>query len=148
MVEASGAIELLDERRQRDVSAPFVRPTANALERLPPLGPPRRHTTRKRLDDQHPATAPMVREQTTEKRVSLIACQLVHRVRSHDGTPFRHTCPYEIPDGRAAAKTEVAVGAASLVGGPGMPIDPENVGRARTRTRPGGARRPRATPQI
>ena len=62
MIEASGAIEFLDDGRQLHAEAPFIGTSACRLECLLPLLPPRRDEPGERLDDEHAPTGAGMRD--------------------------------------------------------------------------------------
>ena len=71
VVEASSAVELLDNRRQRHANAPLVSASAGCLERALPRLPPRRDEARERLDNDRVAAGIPVLEEARQQRVAV-----------------------------------------------------------------------------
>src|SRR5204862_6294159 len=89
MIEAGGAIEFRNERRQIDAESPLVGTTSGAVKCVLPGRPPSGNRSRERLHNEHAIAGAGALEQTRQQRGAAPLIELVDHERRQDS----RACP-------------------------------------------------------
>src|SRR5262245_42553607 len=136
VIEACGAVQFADDRRQLQTRPPLIGASASVFDRLLPDPPPGRDESGQRLHHQHAAASLPMREETIEQRVTRAVVELVHDKRGeHMAAGWRRYLP-DIARAGTALELEMAIGPPCLLRHPGMSIDPVNFQALGGRRRP------------
>jgi hypothetical protein len=146
-MQAGGAIELGDDRRQLDPDPPFVIAPSGGHECLAPAAPPGSHEPGDRLDNQHRVSVGPATQQTGQERVTRGIGELV------DGERSENRCRREPGDGdidaeRSGREAEGAIGAGRFSQRPRVAIEPDDLRPAVAERRPRRAGGPGPTPEV
>jgi hypothetical protein len=147
VVQAGGAIELCDDRRQLDTDPPLVVAPSGGRESLAPAVPPGRHESGERLDNQDATAVGCTVEQARHDRVSSGGVELVHGERGKNRRRWQ-AGDGDIATAHPRGEAEFTIGNGRLGQRPRIPIDPDDLRPLVARRRPGCPGGSRSAPEI
>ena len=150
MIEPGRAIQLRDKRRQLDPKTPLVGTTTRLHDGAPPLVPPTRRRSRKRLDDEHAIAVRRPFDEPPHERLTRrVVADLVDRERRHERRRRpRQDGGRDVVSPHLRRQPEHAVGPGRFRDGPRMTIDADDRRRCAERPGPRGACGARSAAEI